>query len=659
MLRCIIVINTKKLKKKIILLSFKQLTSHLKLHSLLVVAVFILVFAGFGSRLVSKSHAATILNTSDTTSMLQGLKEISYYPSVHSWNGMWYVWDPTPINTDFTKIQSLGANTVRIFIQPSTFGYPTPSSQYLNELNQVITMASAHGLKVHLTLFDEWSSYTDINGSLQWAQAILQPYFNDPRIAIVELQNEIDPTNSSAISWAQTMLPAVRNDSGKPVTVSVTGWNSTITLSQLIQNLGSVQPDLYDDHFYGNLEQAQAVFRSAKNLAKGVPLLVGETGYSTDTNNNSIPGVSSTTTAHEQYQSYYFYWIEEIAKNENLPLIPPWTLNDFVGSQYVNATEQHFGLYRLDGSAKPAAQIIQSIFMAASNSTMLPMSSPLNPTSNPNPVISSSTASNNATQFQSNLSSNGNRQTLPLANKTVGNSGPPTLSSLNISKLTNKAVVISWKTDVPANSIVSYGLTPRYGLILQDTSLSNSHRVTISESLLKLGGSYYVMVDSSVNGLQGTPLQSRFTLPGFDITVRLSDTHKHGLAGIKVTLPTGVSKTTNRDGKVYFTNVKGGQQTLALKGTNINSYTVNVGQLEGNEQYQTEFSITAQKQRIMSTQLILAGVFLVTLSLVVSKIMLNKSIVRHRAQLTIDTSTINSTASSHLTLPGSVIKPGK
>jgi endo-1,4-beta-mannosidase len=294
--------------------------------------------------------------------LVAGLKEVSYYPSQHPWGSMWYQWQPAVIDADMAKLAALGANTVRIFVQPASFGYPVPQPSYIAEFGQMLSIAAAHGLKVQVTLFDLWHSYTDIAGSEQWAGDLLAPFHADPRIATVELQNEIDPTNQQAISWAQTMLPAVRADSGRPVTVSVTGWNTASALGQLIAALGPSQPDFYDLHFYGTPPYMLSTFESAEQMVDGKPLLIGETGYSSAATNNTIPGIPDNTAAHEDAQAQYYREVEEAARMAGLAPAGVWVLNDFPPMLDVDATDQHFGLFRLDGSAKPAVAVVRAAF---------------------------------------------------------------------------------------------------------------------------------------------------------------------------------------------------------------------------------------------------------------------------------------------------------
>jgi hypothetical protein len=317
---------------------------------------------------VRKACSATPpITQASTEATLQGLREMNYYPTTDGWGGVWGDWRPAMLNADMARIASLGANAVRVFVQPAAFGFPTPMPRYLSELAQMVSIAASHGLRVHLTLFDLWHDYANIAASRQWAAMILRPFYRDPRIAVVELQNEIDPDSFVATTWAKAMLPAIRADSGAPVTVSVGGWDSAAELGRLVSALGSAQPDFYDLHAYGPPSDAPRVFQTAKQLVGGRPLFIGETGYSTSPLNLAIPGVVPTTAAHESEQAAYFSAIEQDTRSAGLPPAAPWTLYDFASTKYIDPVEQHFGLFRLDGSAKPAAAVVKAFFASAAS----------------------------------------------------------------------------------------------------------------------------------------------------------------------------------------------------------------------------------------------------------------------------------------------------
>ena len=102
---------------------------------------------------------------------------------------------PQRIAADLHRLRGLNANVVRVVLPANFIGYPVPEERYQERLREFVGIAARNGLHVQLTLFDWWGAYRDIEGSKQWARAVLEPYVGDPRIAFVELRNEIDTTD--------------------------------------------------------------------------------------------------------------------------------------------------------------------------------------------------------------------------------------------------------------------------------------------------------------------------------------------------------------------------------------------------------------------------------------------------------------------------------
>ncbi len=295
------------------------------------------------------------------------LAVVSYYPSDAGWTEMWTNWQPDLLAANFTQIAALGANTVREIIQPSAIGYPQPDPAYLARVEQFVDLAAASGLHVQLTLFDWWSAYGDVAGAETWARAILKPFVGDPRIAFVEIQNEL-PATSAALTWARTMIPFVRGVlAGKtPVTVSVAGIDE---LAKLAGGLGRVRPDFFDLHEYGgNGQAAYALFHRAKELVAPTPLWIGETGYPTANTVSGFPAVALTPSAQEAAQAHYLATVEWAAEANGLGPAGVWALDDFLPSAVPYwagqnlAADTSFGLYRTDGTPKPAVNVVKAAF---------------------------------------------------------------------------------------------------------------------------------------------------------------------------------------------------------------------------------------------------------------------------------------------------------
>lgn len=286
---------------------------------------------------------------------------VSYYPSTHGWAAMWTRWNEVELDRDMGRVAALGANAVRLIVQPSAFGYPVPAPAIEAHLQTAVTVAAAHGLAVELTLFDWFGSYGDVAGSTAWARAVLAPFAGDTRLLAVELRNEVPVGDPLAVRWTRAMLPVVATAvPGTPTTVSVTGPPGDLAV--LRQGLIGVTPTFWSYHWYGDGRAAEAAFRAAQLAVAPRPLFIGETGA------DSLPRKGETTAAAELRQAGYYADVFAAARRVGLAAPAPWTLWDFVAGSVpgrYRANQYAFGLLRLDGSAKPAAAVVRAAFTAS------------------------------------------------------------------------------------------------------------------------------------------------------------------------------------------------------------------------------------------------------------------------------------------------------
>jgi hypothetical protein len=297
------------------------------------------------------------------------LKVVSYFRPDAGWTEMWTDWRPDRIDADLTRAASLKANTVRVIVQPDLFGYPHPSAKYTARLAEYISLAAAHGLHVQLTLFDWWYSWEDVAGSKTWASELLAPYVNDPRIAFVELRNEILP-NEATMPWVRVMVPFLQGYLGDiPVTLSVAGPDPAARLRLLAQGLGWLQPDFWDIHdFSGDGGVTYDLIRRAQRVAGLTPVWIGEAGYATTTVVSGCGGVPLTVSAQEAAQQHFFSVVSWATRATGSPDAGVWVLDDMTPEAVPDRTgteanpELHFGVFRLDGSAKPAADTVRAVF---------------------------------------------------------------------------------------------------------------------------------------------------------------------------------------------------------------------------------------------------------------------------------------------------------
>ena len=285
---------------------------------------------------------------------VQTAKSLNYYPSAAGWSKMWMSWDPAKVDADLAKAAALGADNVRIIVFPTTFGYPKPWDGYQQRLKAFVDMAGARGMTVKLTLFDWWDGYADVTGSTAWATTLLKPYKDDKRVIAVELQNEFNAGNPAAVAWARQMVPAMRAAfPTMPLTFSVDGQSGVTGMAKIKSALAATPIDYYDYHFYGNSERALAMIKQAQATVAPAPMVIGEFGLNTLQNT-------------EGEQAAFLARVFEAAEVAGVRSIAPWTLNDFTAGAIPTSAvaklpaQYNYGLYRTDGTAKPAAAVVKA-----------------------------------------------------------------------------------------------------------------------------------------------------------------------------------------------------------------------------------------------------------------------------------------------------------
>lgn len=282
------------------------------------------------------------------------LKIVNYYPAAAGWTRMWTSYSQTRTASDFHAIASLGANAVRIIVQPQAVGYPTVNSTMLSRFHDMLTLAAKNGLSVQLTLFDWWQHYTDLAGSRTWLHSLLAGESRNTTIALVELQNEIPTESTVAMAWARTMMPELsRVLPGVPRTLSASGASGLGGVLSLAADMPVSALDVIDVHYYGDPSMSAVTLSAAKAAAAGRPVIVGEAGR------------TSLGSGGEEAQAQFFRVLGLVTHTLQLPPPAPWTLSDFTASgppHSMNPTEYHYGLRRTNGTWKPVASVVRALF---------------------------------------------------------------------------------------------------------------------------------------------------------------------------------------------------------------------------------------------------------------------------------------------------------
>jgi hypothetical protein len=296
---------------------------------------------------------------------IAGLRVMNYYPAADGWTYMWTNWDPGTLRADFARIRALGANTVRIIVFPDTFGWPRISGSMAAHFADTLKIAASESLGVQLTLFDLWNSYSEIAQSQAWLRELLDPYASDPEIQLIELQNEVDPSDTAAVTWVRALLPTLRSVMPHtPSTVSVSGTAGPAGFAQLRTELAGSPLDVADIHLYGSDANAYGWMLAAKRAAGPLPLFIGEAGFPVTI--SSYGGLE----AAELQQAQWFSVVFAAARAAGVPPPAPWILYDFepgaipalVHDQVNQPEAYHFGLYSATGQWRPSVWVVRQAF---------------------------------------------------------------------------------------------------------------------------------------------------------------------------------------------------------------------------------------------------------------------------------------------------------
>jgi hypothetical protein len=317
------------------------------------------------------------------------MRVVDYAPANQGVAGEWSNWQPDAVQSDLDKIVALHANVVRVYT-PRDACFPALCAASQAELSSFVSMAHASGLRVWLILAFWGDNAPSPADAATYARAVMAPYAGrTDLIAALEVFSEIIPSNMPFgwQQWAQAVVPAARQAAaGVPVTISAGGGDpANVNFATLAGGLNgtSGQPDFYDYHYYYNPADTQTNLAHAQTIAGGVPIVVGETGKQSDCLAAWLGGCSSTTQRVitcgwrsypkwisggwplESAQAQYIGGVESGTLAAGLGAAGVWTLNDDAQSCSNPWGPMMFGLYRTDGSPKPAVATVTQAFIAA------------------------------------------------------------------------------------------------------------------------------------------------------------------------------------------------------------------------------------------------------------------------------------------------------
>lgn len=290
------------------------------------------------------------------------LAGINYYPAKTPWSKFWPGFDRAEIAADMLLIKSLGGNSLRIFLQREAFLDPTQAPANLENLRILLEETKQAGLLVVPTLFDMRSGYEpgiwpNDYLLLQKVLPVLQAAQN---VAYVDLKNEPDLDYTAhgmgtVRAWLMTMAAASRQIAPDlPLSI---GWSRAERAGDLLDVV-----DVVTYHDYQSTATSAARLAEVQKLAGSKPVQITEIGAS------SWSALAGKLPHSKNSQAATLSDRFDALKGADGLFV--WTLHDFpepdpkaVGrSPWRKGLQSHFGLFSVDGTEKPSAQVVRNTF---------------------------------------------------------------------------------------------------------------------------------------------------------------------------------------------------------------------------------------------------------------------------------------------------------
>lgn len=300
---------------------------------------------------------------------------INYYPKDTPWDKFWPNYNGNLTDKDFSLLNNLHVNAVRIFVPFYEFGkvqvgkisapqYTSVSSvdlKLLDKLADMLKRAKNHKLRLIITLFDFNTDYNRQHWAQkdQYVKTILTRFQADPTILAWDLKNEPDldyPASGKTLVDSWLMHTAQLAHTYAPSHLLTIGWSNAAAARTRISHVNFVS-----FHYYLSVSELPYTYSALRTAIPDLPIVMTEFGLSTS---------RSTTTGDQQAeaeQAQYYAGIFKFWRTTQSPGTFCWTLYDFsyIPNVFGNDPQQieaqkHFGLVRTNGTLKPAASQVSS-----------------------------------------------------------------------------------------------------------------------------------------------------------------------------------------------------------------------------------------------------------------------------------------------------------
>ena len=302
----------------------------------------------------------------------------NYYPRDYGWSAM-TEWDWSEVDQELGLAASLGANTIRTVVDYGfSTGHPSedwtadsikrqdhPTAAYLDAMDHLAAIASAHGLRVVFSLFDFMPGWAFIDGAqyqpaMTYVSDLVSHFEADPRIAAWDILNEGDML---PVKFPNTSLATVLRFYGAMSrAIKAADHHHLVTadfgkIDQAHQSQDFV--DYVSFHYYGDQARlSQEISALRGRLMQPMPVVAGEVGA--PSSGNPYANLSSHTVALGGY-------LDDTLNAQALAGTLVWTLVDANPPKTALTRQGHmepmdYGVYDGQLNPRPSAEVVRHFF---------------------------------------------------------------------------------------------------------------------------------------------------------------------------------------------------------------------------------------------------------------------------------------------------------
>lgn len=275
---------------------------------------------------------------------------LNYYPKSAPWDEFWPEYPRDEIMKDLSYIKSIGANSLRIFVNHAYFTHTETAQLGQDKLVDFLNLSAENDLKVIVTLFDLRGDYRFRNWSSDAAHLseIIGLIGEHEALLAIDIKNEADLDFESAgedqvQAWLSAMIDSARySNIDVPLTI---GWSDPVHAIRLSHDL-----DIISYHDYQPVKGIGERFTEVKGKIGHKPVFLTEIG-------------SSRWGVFGEKPQRQGAWLEtQLAQLDDADGVMIWTLHDFdeVGSNIVGhrpwrqSQQKQYGIIDNDMSLLPA-----------------------------------------------------------------------------------------------------------------------------------------------------------------------------------------------------------------------------------------------------------------------------------------------------------------